>query len=1069
MKNIVSWFATNPVAANLLMLSLVVGGLMTVPAVKIELFPEFSLEMISVSVPYPGAAPEEVEEGICVPIEEELSGLEGIKKLSSTAVEGLGSVRVEVTPGEDPRRVLDDVKTRVDAISTFPEEAEKPVIEELMMRQQVINVAIYGDVAERTLKELGEHVRDDINALDGISQVELANARPYEISIEVAESELRRYGLDFDDVANAVRARSLDLSGGSIKTEGGEILLRTQAQAYVGADFEELVVISQPDGTRVLLRDVATVVDGFEDTDQSASFNGLPVVMVQVFRVGDESALEVSALVHDYVERTRPNLPSGVSISTWQDNAVWLQDRLDLLLENGLQGLLLVFLVLALFLKFRLSFWVTIGIPISFLGVLMLMPGLDQSLNMLSLFAFILVLGIVVDDAIVVGESIYQEHERGNHDVEGAVKGATDVAVPVIFAVLTTCVAFVPMAFLPGTLGKFFAVIPAIVIPALLFSVIESQWILPAHLSHQGKFAERLARIAPFRWWVALQRTFSKLLLAFATGVYRPTLDRALRFRYVAVAIGVLSLLLTIGATGRGWVKFVFFPDIEGDILASQVRMPQGTSVRATRGAVQQIEAAAEALVRELAGEVTETGAHVVRNVMSSVGEQPYLAQQQRTSGASVQVAPNLGEVVIELIPSEQREITGNEIARRWRELCGPIPGAVEVSFNSAVMSAGDAIDIQLAGRDVDELRSVAEQLKTALAGYPGVRDVTDSFRGGKEEAALDITPEAESLGLTRLDLARQVRQGFYGEEVQRIQRGRNEVKVMVRYPHEDRRTLFGLESMRIRTPEGAEVPFSDVAVVEGRRGYATIQRTNRQRTIHVLADVDAAEGNANEILAGLSKDVLPGIQGAHPGVHWSLEGQSNDQSETVAAMQRYFLMALFAIYGLMAIPFRSYLQPFIVMSAIPFGLVGAIIGHWIMGFDLSMLSVLGLAALAGVVVNDSLVLVDFVNRKVREGVPVAQAARQAGIERFRPILLTSLTTFAGLMPLILERSVQAQFLIPMAISMAFGVMFSTSISLVLVPCGYLILEDLGRFGRWLFGTSRPEGDPVVSESVASR
>ena len=1066
MKGVVSWFTRNPVAANLLMVLLVVGGVLSATTIKMEMFPEFSMETISVQVVYPGAAPEEVEESICIPIEEEVNGVDGIKKITSTSSEGSGMVMIEVRSGVDPRRVLDDVKTRVDAIDTFPEEAERPLIQENLLRRQVINVAIFGQTDETTLKRIGERLRDDINALPEISQVELTNARPYEISIEVSESALRRHGLTFDDVADAVRRSSLDLSGGSVKTAGGEILLRTVGQAYRGPEFGETLVLTASDGTRVHLRDVATVVDGFADTDQEGRFNGDPVVMIQVFRVGDESALAVSAAVHDYIETARAELPPGIRIEPWQDNALMLRSRLELLTKNGLQGLALVFIVLALFLRFRLSFWVTIGIPLSFLGALMVMQWMDQSVNMLSLFAFILVLGIVVDDAIVVGENIYKEHEKDGVSLEGAVRGVQGVSIPVIFAVLTTVLAFLPMVALPGVLGKFFAVIPLTVIPALLFSLVESQLILPCHLSHAGGRLMSLAKYPPFRWWVALQRRFAAALTWFIERVYEPTLARALEWRYMTLAAAAALLLLMAGAVGGGFVKFVFFPEIEGDVIAAQLTMPEGTAARTTEAAVSRIEDAAHRLRRELEGDDPSGHGTIVKNFLASVGEQPYLSAQRMAEGTQI-IGPQFGEVVIELVPSEEREITGVEVANRWRELCGPIPGATEVTFSSALMSAGDPINVQFSGRNVHELRAAAESLKGALAGYAGVFDIKHSFRGGKEELVLDVLPSAEALGASRMDLARQVRQGFYGEEAQRIQRGRDEVKVMVRYPEEDRSSLFGLESMRVRTMDGGEIPFSSVASADRRQGYSTIRRSNRRRTVDVTANVDISIGNPNEILAAVEAKVLPGILADHPGVEYALEGQSSDQAETIQVMTRLFLMALIGIYALMAIPFRSYSQPLIVMTAIPFGLVGAIGGHMLMGMDLSMLSVLGLVALAGVVVNDSLVLVDFVNKKRAEGLSVVEAARVAGRSRFRPIFLTSMTTFAGLTPLLLERSVQAQFLVPMAVSLGFGVLFSTMISLLLVPSIYLIIEDVKSLPGWLYGDGRlGSGEPETPTGV---
>jgi len=1054
MKNFVAWFAQNTVAANLVMVILLVGGGLTSMAIKMELFPEFSMDMISVSVAYPGAAPEEVEESICVRIEEEVHNLDGVKKVTSTASENAGTVTIEVLPGYDVRKVLDDVKTRVDAIETFPENAEKPVIQELLMRNQVIFVAISGEASETSLKRLGEKVRDEINTIEGISQVQLASARPYEISIEVSEDALRRYGLSFDDVALAVRRGSLDLSGGSVKTESGEVLLRTKGQAYRGVEFEDVPLISSADGTRIRLGEVAQVVDGFAETDQAARFNGKPAVLVQVYRVGDENALHVSDGVKDYVAKAQARMPEGIKLTTWNDAGVFLEGRLNLLTKNGLQGLGLVFLVLALFLRFRLAFWVTLGIPISFMGALWVMPELDQSINMLTLFGFILVLGIVVDDAIVVGESIFSHQKKEGVNVHSAIKGAQRVAVPVTFAVMTTIVAFVPMLGLPGMMGKFFKVIPMVVIPTLVFSWIESKVVLPAHLSHSSKRIDKLSTYPPFSWWVSFQGMFERGLEWWAKHVYQPSLDFCLRWRYATVAAGITTLFMTLGLVRGDFVKWVFFNQIEGDIVSAQLTMPLGTSVDATERAISQIEAAAKVLQDELQSKQPSGSPPVVKNYMTAIGEQPFRAQQANRgiAGGGTFSAAHLGEVTMELIGAEERTIGAEEIANRWRELSGLIPGAVELIFSSDVMSAGDAINIQFAGNDVDELRGIAEEFKAILGTYEGVYDIADSFRGGKQELRLEILPSAEALGLTLQDLASQVRQGFYGEEAQRIQRGKDDVKVMVRYPEADRGTLHGLETMRVRTPMGDEVPFSSVARATLARGYATINRTDRKRTVSVTAAVDNDLTSANKVLEGALGDQMDTFLAMHPGVKLSREGENREEADTIQSMLIMGLLALFAIYALMAVPFKSYLQPLIVMSAIPFGIVGAIVGHMIMGVDLSVLSVCGILALAGVVVNDSLVLVDFVNVRRDQGLAIIDAARVAGTERFRPILLTSLTTFAGLTPLMLEKSVQAQFLVPMAISLAFGVIFATAITLVIVPSGYLILDDLTRGLRFLFG-----------------
>ncbi len=1071
MKGVLAWFAKNPVAANLVMIVLLVGGALSASTIKMELFPEFSMDLVTVTVPYPGAAPEEVEAAICVRIEEEIHALDGVKRVTSTAVEGAGTVAIELMRDADARVVLDDIETHINAISTFPELSERPIIQEVVMRKQVINVAVSGDADEVTLKHIGERIRDDINGLPGISQVVLASARPYEISVEVSEEALQRLGLTFAEVARAVRGSSLDLSGGSMKTESGEVLLRAKGQAYRGGEFEDIVVVTRDDGSRVLLGEVARVIDGFEETDQAMRFNGLPAVQVQVFRVGDENALEVAEAVKTYVADVRASMPAGISLTINDDQSAFLEGRLRLLIENGIQGLVLVFLVLALFLRFRLAFWVTMGIPISFMGALWILPELDMSINMLSLFAFILVLGIVVDDAIVVGESIYTEQSRGGSMLDAAIRGAQRVATPVTFAILTTIAAFAPLLNLPGMFGKFFRVMPLVVIPILVFSWVESKIILPAHLSHSGSFGDRLAKVAPFRWWVSLQQLFERGMMGFAERVYAPILELALRWRYATHAIVISTMLLVGGLVGSGHVRFVDFPKIDGDIVAAQLTLPLGTDAAVTEQAVRQLELAAEQLKAEY---VEREGVDVVKHFITSVGQQPFRAVQANKGapGGTGFIGAHLGEVIMELTPTEEREqLLTKDIVARWRQLCGPIPGSVELVFSADIMSGGDAVSIEFAGNDIDELRLAADELKLELASVPGAFDVSDSFRGGKQELQLEIEPSAEALGLSLADLAQQVRQGFYGEEAQRFQRGRDEVKVMVRYPSRDRRSLYTLENMRVRTPNGDEVPFSSVARAHLGRGYATIKRAERKRIINVTCDVDDGVTSATEVIAQLGQEALPSILARHPSVSWSVQGESRELGETMSELARMFVVALLAIYALMAIPFKSYLQPLIVMSAIPLGLVGAVVGHIVMGKDLSILSMMGLVALAGVVVNDSLVMVDYINTRRRESGSLLLAVRDAGVRRFRPILLTSLTTFAGLTPLMFERSVQAQFLIPMAIALAWGVVFSTVLTLVFVPTGYLILEDcsrlLGSTARFL-GLAPPTPSPTPASSRES-
>jgi multidrug efflux pump subunit AcrB len=1059
MKGLTAWFARNGVVANLLMFLIIAVGLLTTTGLRMEVFPEISVGIITVSVEYRGAAPEEVEEGVCVRVEEAIQDLDGIKKLTSSASEGKGTVSIEVETGYDTRKILDDVKSRVDAIDTFPEETEQPVIQEVTNRFQVINVSIAGDTDELTLKRLGEKVRDELTLLPEITQVELKNARPYEISIEVSEEALRRYGLTFDDVAQAVRRTSLDLPGGSVKTASGEILLRTKGQAYRGPEFEKLTLLTRPDGSRLQLSDVARVVDGFEDTDQAARLDGMPSVLVQVYRVGDQNALDVVAAVKKYVEEVRPRLPEGIKIITWADTGRLLQSRMDLLIRNALSGLILVFIILALFMRLRLAFWVTLGIPISFLGAIALMPQLDVSINMISLFSFILVLGIVVDDAIVVGENIYSKQKETRSGIEGAVQGVQEVMVPVIFGVTTTVAAFAPMLFVPGTNGKIWRVIPCIVIPTLIISLMESQLILPSHLSHHLPPERRRRKNVLLRAWNGFFDFFELGLEWFIDNIYRRFLEVAVEWRYATVAVAFTILALTLGLVGGGFVKFVFFPSVESDNIVADLTMPMETPADVTAEAMRRLEESATQLEQQVK---QQQGGSPYVHVLTSIGEQPFRTQASRNSGArnASYSGAHLGEVNIELTPSEERTITSGELASRWRDLSGGIPGAVELTFTSDLMGGGKAIDIQLAGSDIEELRQVAAEVKDKLSEYPGVIDIADSFRGGKPEVKLGITSEAESLGLTLQDLGRQVRQGFFGEEAQRIQRGRDDIRVMVRYPEQQRHSLGDLESMRVRTPDGGEVPFSTVANAKFGRGFASITRVDRQRAINVTAEVDEAVANANEVIADLEAGFLPQLIEKHPAVRYSLEGEQRDQMESVNALFRGFAVALFAIYAMMAIPFRSYSQPLIVMTAVPFGIVGAIWGHIFLGLDVSLLSLCGVIALAGISVNDSLVLVSFMNSHRKEIGNTRKAVIQAGVTRFRPILLTSLTTAAGITPLMLEKSVQAQFLVPMAVALAFGVLFSTFITLGLVPALYVILEDFQKAFSWAWG-SAPADEPV--------
>jgi multidrug efflux pump subunit AcrB len=1048
-----AWFAANHVAANILMIFILVSGALALLSVVIEVFPELETDMVTVTVPYRGASPAEAEEGVCIRVEEAIASIEGIKRIRSTASENVGSVTIELDEDADNRKVLDDIKAAVDRIETFPVETEKPVVAEIDTRRRVITIALHGDASEKTLKALAERVRDELTALDGISQAELAGVRNYEISIEVSETALRRYGLSFEQVAGAVGASSLDLPGGAVKTRGGEILLRTKGQRYRGSEFEDIVVLTRPDGTRVTLDDVATVIDGFEDTDTTSRFDGRRAALIQVYRVGDEGALDVARITKDYLDEVRPTLPAGVSADTWDDDSIILKQRIGLLLRNGRLGLFLVFVCLTLFLNTRLAFWTTMGIPISFLGGFWLVPQFGVSVNMISLFAFIVVLGIVVDDAIVVGENIFNYLEKGMKPLDAAIRGVREMAMPVTFAIITTVAAFAPLLFVSGQMGKVMRQIPIVVIAVLLMSLVEALLILPAHLSGKGTFFN--AVVGPFLGPVErLQEKVQRGLKWVVTRPYRRSLDVALEWRYLTIAVALVFLFLSIALVAGGFLKFSFMPKVDSDNMTAQLTMPQGTPVEQTEAVLRRIEEGAVRVADEVDRAQPDGSPPVIRHISTTVGQHPSAGghgpMAQKTAGGD---SSHLGEVNVELLGAEDRNVESGELLRRWRQAVGEVPGAVSLTFQANLFSAGDPVSVQLAHRDFNVLLQAVDRLKTIIAEYPGTKDVADSFLPGKKELKLQLTAEGRATGLTLSDLARQVRAGFYGHEVQRIQRGRDDIRVMVRYPEHERRSRGDIDEMRIRLPDGTEAPFTTVAAVEEGRGYAVIDRTDRRRVVTVSADVEEGVANANEISADLRKNVLPALVHDFPGLAFDFEGEQREQAESLGSLRLNFVVAQLAIFALLAIPFRSYSQPLIIMSAIPFGLVGAVLGHMVMGLNLTMLSMFGMVALTGVVVNDSLILIDLINRRRAEGVPVEKAIRESGERRFRPIMLTTATTFLGLTPMIFETSMQAKFLIPMAVSLGYGIVFATAITLILIPTLYRILEDL----KALFGVGDEE------------
>lgn len=1050
--NAVKWFTRNHVAGNFLMLVVLIAGFATWFKLKKEIFPDLALDAVSVSIPYPNATPEETERGVVIPVEEAIADLQGIKKVRSTASQNVGVVLVEVETGYNVRNVMGDVKSRVDAIDNFPEEAETPVIEEILIKNPVMSITLTADTDEATLRKLAERIRDDLLTYDpppastlgnffarmfsgvpSISQVEIAGTRPYEISIEVSEEKLRKLGLKLSDIAAAVRNTTVDLPGGSVRTERGEVILRALGKKYEAGELADVPVRTDAEGGEILLGDVAELIDGFEDVDLSSRFDGNTAVVINVFRVGNEDTIALSGLVRRYVAESKEISPEGVKLSIWNDQSVYLSERLALLKRNAITGLLLVLLVLTLFLRPSLALLVAIGIPVSFAGGIWVMPLMGISINMISLFAFILVLGIVVDDAIVTGENVYARIQKGEHPSVAAWKGTSEVGTVVVFGVITTMVAFTPMLGLSGVSGKIWPNIPLIVIPTLAFSLIQSKFVLPAHLA----LLAPTNRTKKVNVLLRAQRRIADGLERFVEKVYQPALGFSLRWRYVTATTFIAVLVLTLAVVANGLIQFRFFPDVEGDILSAKVELAQGVPFAETEAVVKRIEAAA----MRLSGKYrTDDGGNILRHVLASAGSQPF--QTGVVVGGPPQQT-HIGEVTLELAPSGERSISSEELVTEWRRMVGVLPGVVSLSVQAETATSGNAVDVTLTGNDLERLIAATEFTKAGLAAYDGVIDISDSNRAGKDELRFGkLTPAGRAMGFRLGDVAAQVRDAFYGNEVQRLQRGRDEVKVMVRFPQADRRTLASLEEMKIRTPQGDEVPVLQVIELEPGRGPAVIERTDRQRSIKVTADVEPGV-NANEVVAAFTAKTLAEIPRKFPGVRFGFEGEQKDQNDSVREIGIGFLGALIAMYVLIAIPLRSYAQPLIIMSVIPFGLVGAIWGHALLGLNLSIMSMCGLVALAGVVVNDSLVMVDYVNRHRDESATLRDAAIAAGGRRFRAILLTSLTTFVGIMPMILETDVQARFLIPMAVSLAFGILFATFITLFLVPSVYLILEDV--------------------------
>lgn len=1055
MNGMIAWFARNHVAANLLMIAILGFGLYSVNArVPLEVFPSTDINVVAISVPFPGATPREVEEGVTIRIEEAIQDLTGIDELTSTSSEGSSSVRIDVLQGFDTRELLSDVKNRVDSLNTLPDEAERPVVAMAQFKREVISVALYGDTDEKNLRATGEKVRDDLLALPGITQIQLEAVRPFEMSIEISENVLREYGLTLEQVATQINRHSLDLSAGNIRSDSGELLIRTTGQAHSRADFLDISIVNDSSGLQLRLGDIARIKDGFNELPIKTRFNGKPGLLLEIYRVGDQSAIDVAKSVRDYVD-TVEWLPDGLDLRYWRDRSKIVKARLQTLTNNAMQGGILVIILLSLFLRPIVAFWVCLGIPIAFMGSFILLPMLGVTLNIVSLFAFIVVLGIVVDDAIVTGENVYTHLQRGSPPLEAAIMGTKEVAVPVTFGVLTTVAAFTPIAMIGGNRGPVFAQIPLVIIPVLLFSLIESKLILPAHLKHVKPMTDEQKK----GWFTRIQQSIANGLESAIKNLYGPTLTWCLKNKLITMSMFIGMSIIVVSLVAGGWMRFLFFPRVQSEAARAVLTMPAGTPFKVTDKYIDKMTDAAQRLKETYrTGENNES---IVKNIYSTTG----------SFGGYGVGRSNIGRVIFEITAPEEREskVTSAELVREWRKMIGPVPGAESLTYRAEIGRGGDPIDVQIIGQNLEQLAQLGARVRTHLEGYEGLFDIEDSVANGKTEVQINMKPEAALLGVSVSDVARQVRQAFYGFEVQRIQRDRDEVKVYVRYPLSERKSLGDLRNMLIRTQGGTSVPFNEVAELRNGKSPAQIKRLNRQRSIHVTADANKQSVDIEAVKRGIGEYLGEEIKN-FPELRYSLEGEAKEQRESFQTLRYGMIGVFFVIYGLLAIPFKSYTKPFIVMSVIPFGVVGAILGHLIMGMNLTIISVMGMLALSGVVVNDSLVLVDYINRQLEKGIPLLEAVQNSGVARFRAVILTSLTTFIGLMPLLFEKSTQAQFLIPMAVSLGFGILFATLITLIIVPINYLVYENLKATLFRSLGVSRKThslGEPsTISDST---
>jgi len=1049
LRGLIAGGVRNPVLVNLMMVCMLAGGWLSAREMVREAYPEASLDHIAIEVAYPGASALDVERAICTPIEESLRGVRGVRKISSSANENFGTVWVGLRSDvKDPKATLKEVKDRVDLITDWPVQAEKPTVYETFVRDAVINVAIFGDVPEHTLKRMAQEVENDLSIYPDISQLSLSGVRDDEIIIEISEESLLAYNLTLSQVMAVVAKSSMDLPAGVIRTSEEEVTLRVTGQRYQAADYEDLVVIEHGDAI-VRLGDIAVVREGFEERVVRSRFNGEPAVVVQVFKTPDEDATAIAQIVRDYVASRQEGLPERLKMSVWADGSREIDSRISMLVQNGVIGIVLVFFTLALFLELRLSFWVVVGIPVSFAGALIVMNLVGSTINMVSLFGLIMVSGIIVDDAIVIAEAVYARRRQGESPELASINGAHEMALPVLGASATTIIAFLPLLYVVGVMGKLIYILPIVVIGAIVSSTVEAFGMLPSHLCHRDPPGVPVREQPRHPLRVRLEAAIEHAVTAW----YRPVYRLAMEFRAVTVSVSVFALLVVLGLVFGGRTPIVLLPKEDSSRIRVRVRFPEGSPVALAEETADRMEAAAMALNDDPILH-TATGEPLVQQVHSIVGE---FVDFLPVRGS------NLCETRIELVPAEVRRRHDELIMDRWREAIGPIHDATEFHMNSERLIWSDRpIEIRLLGHDLEAMAGASERIQQKLREFEGVINVSDDLTLGKREMRVTLKPTARALGLTLDDVASQLRQGFFGGEAVRLYRGRDQVKVRVRYPDDERRSLVDLETLRITTPQGKEIPFVEVADVTWARGYAGIMHQDAKRRIRVAADIDHRLANTERIIQTLEAGFLDDVVADYDDITWELGGDREMMNESLESLFDGFIMALIAIYAVLASMLRSYIQPIVIVSAVPFGLIGAVAGHAFMGLDLTLMSLFGMVALSGVVVNDSLVLLDGINREVREGQTVREAVFAAGELRFRAVVLTSVTTVAGLLPLLAERSSQAQSVIPMATSLAFGIMFATVLTLFVVPALYLAVNDARRMIHWLrYGGAYPQAELV--------